>query len=400
MELFVAKKNDGRFISLLDSHSKEDLILLRKKYRFFCTACQHPVNLKLGEKRLSHFAHLKDSNCIAQAEHETPYHMEGKKQLYCWLKDQSEKIELEPFIQEIKQRPDLLLKVNKQQIAIEFQYSQLSYDQLSKRTKAYKSIEIHPIWILGESWLKSDADAIYSLSSFQWLFATTPQSKNPKRFPFILYFNPITNNVTKLSNLIPFSPTHTFATIHKFNQKNTLNEILNTSQSLNSQMFTLWLEKKKKWRYQFTIYPDRKLKPLFLALYTAQISRASVPAEAGIPFHSVYLIETSAVIWQLWILLDTIIPVGSKAPISFDHTYRSFKKRVDEGHIKIRSLPNVEGQHYSFAIMDYLQILTKLGILKRINSRTFIKEKEIILPKKQEDAKELDRAVLEKLYGL
>lgn len=387
------------FISLLDSRPKEDLIQLRKEFQFYCSACQHPVQMKLGEKRLPHFAHLRDSKCITQREHETPYHLEGKKQLYSWLKNLSTELELEPFIPEIKQRPDLLIKVNKQQFAIEFQCSQISYEHLSKRTKAYKSIDIHPLWILGESWLKTNADPLFSLSSFQWLFATIPQSTNSNCFPSILYFNPMTKIVTKLSNLTPFSPTQTFATIQKFAPNDTLTEILNASLSLNSQMLTLWLEKKKNWRYQFSMFPDRKLKPLFLELYTARITRASIPAEVGLPFPTVYLIETSAVIWQLWILLDSIIPVTSNAPISFENTYRLFRERVSEGHIKIRHLPNIVGQHYSFAIMDYLQVLTKLGILKRINARNFIKVNEIILPKNGEEALELDKAVLKKLYG-
>ncbi len=397
--MFVAKKNDGLFISLLDSRPKEDLIRLRNEYQFYCSACQHPVQMKLGEKRLPHFAHLRDSKCITQTEHETPYHLEGKKQLYSWLKHLSSELELEPFITEIKQRPDLLVKVNKKQLAIEFQCSQISYEQLSKRTKAYKSIDIHPLWILGESWLKMNANPLFSLSPFQWFFATIPQSTNSNSFPFILYFNPMTKIATKLSNLVPFSPTQTFAMIQKFTPNNTLIEVLSASLSLNSQMLTLWLDKKKNWRYQFSMFPDRKLNPLFLALYKAQITRASVPSEVGLPFPTVYLIETSAVIWQLWILLDSIIPVGPKETISFDNTYRYFKKRVDEGHIKIRSLPNVDGQHYSFAIMDYLQILTKLGILKRINARNFIKVNEIKLPKNAEEALALDKAVLKKLYG-
>ncbi|QOR67592.1 hypothetical protein IM538_05475 [Cytobacillus suaedae] len=397
--MFVAKKNDGVFISLLDSRPKEDLIQMRKEFSFFCSACQHPVQMKLGEKRLPHFAHLKDSKCITQTENETPYHLEGKKQLYSWLRDLSGELELEPFIPAIKQRPDLLIKVNNEKFAIEFQCSQLSYEHLRKRTKAYKSINIYPLWILGESWLKTDANPLFSLSPFQWLFATIPQSKNSNCFPSILYFNPMTKIVTKMANLIPFSPTQTFATIQKFTPNNSLIEVLTTSLPLNPQMVTLWLEKKKHWRYQFTMFPDNKLNPIFLALYTARITRASVPAEAGLPFPTVYFIETSAVIWQLWILLDSIIPVTLKAPISFDSTYRLFNKRVDEGHIKIRRLPNIEGQHYSFAIMDYLQVLTKLGILKRINARNFIKVNEIILPQNGAEALEVDKAVLKKLYG-
>lgn len=398
--MFVAKKKDGRFISLLDRRSKDELIQLKKDYEFYCTACHHPVQLKLGAKRLPHFAHFKDSNCSSQAEHETPYHMEGKKQLYWWFLNQNYDVEIEPYINEIKQRPDLLIKIDGQPFAIEFQCSQLSYEHLLKRTNAYKRIKIHPIWILGESWLKSSETPLFFLSQFQWLFTTKIQSKYPNCLPtFILYFNPTTKKFTKISNLIPFTPTKSFATIQTYSQNsNQLIDILTSFQPIHPQMINLWLEKKNKWRYQFTMYPDRKLKPLFLAMYLAKIPRESAPAEVGLPFQTVYLIETSAVIWQLWILLDSIIPVSCQETISFDDTYQMFKKRVDEGHIKIRTLPNVEGQHYSFAIMDYLQLLSKLGILKRKDSRYFVKVKEINIPRNRAEATDLDKAVLKKLY--
>jgi competence protein CoiA len=397
--LFVAKKNDGGFISLLDRRTRDELVHLRKTFIFYCTACQNPVQLKLGTKRLPHFAHLKDAKCASHAEHETPYHMEGKRQLYLWLSKQGVEVEIESYLSEIKQRPDLLLKDNGEKIAIEYQCSQLTHELLNKRTQSYNRLSIFPIWILGESWLKTNKEPLFEVTLFQWLFATTSHRKNPNKLPFILYFNPITNEITKLTNLIPFSPTHTFATIQRFTLETIqFYEILDTPPSLNPKILKLWLNKKKKWRYQFTMYPDRKLQPLFLALYLARIQRGNVPAEVGVPFHTVYLIETSAVIWQLWILLDSIIPVSFKATISFDDTYQAFKKRVKEGHIKIRLLPNVEGKHYSFAIMEYLQILAKLGILKRIDSRRFIKVKEITIPNNSIEALELDLEVLRKLY--
>ncbi|MDF0727928.1 competence protein CoiA family protein [Cytobacillus sp. S13-E01] len=394
--MFVAKKENGQFVSLLDNWSREELIKLRTEH-FYCTACQLPVHLKVGTNRISHFAHKKDASCSVKTEHESSYHMEGKKQLYNWLQHQTKVLELEPYIKAIQQRPDILLELENQKIAIEFQCSQLDPDLFNKRTKAYRRSNINPIWILGETWLKQKENKLLTISPFQWLFTSVgPRGNMPQR---ILYFKPSSSQLVLISNLLPFTTTETIAQI-KYHSltKITLKEILHSQVPFHYESTLAWLKLKKKWRYQISTYPSKKLNPLFIELYENRIPRTTIPAVAGLPFKSLYLIETPAVIWQLWVLLDSIIPINIGQSFTFNEVYKRFNMRIMQGNIKVRKLPLIEKVHYSFALMDYLQLLTGLTILKRVDKLHFVKINEIKIPESLNQAQNQDISVMNLLY--
>lgn len=114
---------------------------------YFCPACQHPVQVRRGKVKITHFAHLPGANC-AVSEGETSEHLIGKQQLYEWLLASCEEPQLEVYLPEINQRPDLLLK--KVGVAVEFQCSPLTIQRLQERNAGYRRLGIRPIWILGQ----------------------------------------------------------------------------------------------------------------------------------------------------------------------------------------------------------------------------------------------------------
>lgn len=93
-------------------------------------------------------------------ESETDEHIQGKLLLYNWLRNFENKgivnnVQLESYIKETKQRPDLYFEQNGNRYVIEFQCTPISTEYL-KRRELYKLAGIKDIWILGLEKYKLD----------------------------------------------------------------------------------------------------------------------------------------------------------------------------------------------------------------------------------------------------
>lgn len=134
---------------------------------YYCPDCSELVKLKIGKSKIKHFAHQKKCQNSSFSEGETQEHLLGKFYLYQLLSEQGYFVELEPYINAIQQRPDLLCYNEKgEKVAIEFQCSPISVDCLKKRTKGYLSVNCPVIWIVGSrnSQLKNYKFAYYQES--------------------------------------------------------------------------------------------------------------------------------------------------------------------------------------------------------------------------------------------
>lgn len=56
--MLVANTSDGKRLSLGEKWGKSDLIGIRSKEKFHCPECSQEVVMKLGSKKIWHFAHL------------------------------------------------------------------------------------------------------------------------------------------------------------------------------------------------------------------------------------------------------------------------------------------------------------------------------------------------------
>ncbi|CAH1856116.1 competence protein CoiA [Convivina intestini] len=120
---------------------------------YFCPACRQALILKRGEYKVAHFAHRDLSACDqAFSEGESSTHLAGKLALYQLFKKPG-KIQLEPVLTAIDQRPDLLWQhPQKGMIAIEYQCSPISTKRLAERNQGYQSQDISVYWILGPAY--------------------------------------------------------------------------------------------------------------------------------------------------------------------------------------------------------------------------------------------------------
>ncbi|MEI5995155.1 competence protein CoiA [Candidatus Enterococcus mansonii] len=139
-----AYSKENQVVTLLNF--SRDKIEQLKKEEFFCPACKEPVRIKNGKVNLPHFSHYNNSNCCISNEGETIEHLTLKKALADWCEKESITCELEKYLPEVNQRPDLLIG----NLAIEIQCSPLSVQRLVERTHSYQRYGYIPIWICGK----------------------------------------------------------------------------------------------------------------------------------------------------------------------------------------------------------------------------------------------------------
>jgi competence protein CoiA len=376
--LLVAKNVKGEAIVLDGSRTREELLHERELERFFCPCCKQPVQLKLGHKRMWHFAHRNNRSCPVELENESEYHMLGKLKLFQWLKAQQLAPQLEPFLQPIRQRPDILY-ADQKTVALEYQCSTIDKALLIKRTNRYKQANIDPIWILGGNRMKQAEHYVFSLTSFDWLFV-----KCILKSYCLLYFCPQAKNFIFLTNLTPFSSTHILADLHQIPIEKTTNKLLTAfeARTATSRLWNKWLAKKKRWRLTAHLIALKLPPELQSLLYTKRIPLGLVPSEAGQPLKSLIMIETPAIIWQTWLLLEMIDPLTVGCKIYFSDIYSWLIVKVKKRQIKIREFPFIKGSMKgSEPLMEYLERLVELQVLSRMNNGTiFFKVKEVSRP--------------------
>lgn len=147
--ILTAKLKNGELLILTPELKRDQLKKWRNSRTFLCPQCNAPVNLKVGDIVIPHFAHKKDAACSTTfSEGETPEHLMGKQQLYLLLKKRTKHVELEPFLRMLSQRPDILVMTESDTMPIEFQCSTIPISEMESRSNGYRSIGMKPIWIL------------------------------------------------------------------------------------------------------------------------------------------------------------------------------------------------------------------------------------------------------------
>ena len=125
--------------------------------------------------------------------------MHGKELLYRWFKRQNFQVDIEYYLPEIKQRPDVFVERAGRKIAIEYQCANLAIEQLYKRTYSYWQAGIQVIWIVGGNQLKKQSAYWMKFSS---LMAFSLQSY-PQ--PLLIFFCPKQKSFMKCAFVTPFS---------------------------------------------------------------------------------------------------------------------------------------------------------------------------------------------------
>lgn len=133
------------------TYEKEQLKSWSKKKIIMCPACNKPYEYCHGKIKYPYFRHIDKAKCDDKySEPETEEHLNGKHDLYEWIRKQNgvKNVILEGWIPETKQRPDIMFEFNGKQYVIEYQCSPISSEYV-ERHELYKASGIKDIWICG-----------------------------------------------------------------------------------------------------------------------------------------------------------------------------------------------------------------------------------------------------------
>ena len=103
--------------------------------KYYCPVCHQLVKLRTGKLNSKHFAHEQVS--FSKQHHETNVHQAGKKLLMKWGSELGYAVQSEIYFKKIKRRADVIFKLPRSQVAVEYQCSPISPTKLTKRSQAY-----------------------------------------------------------------------------------------------------------------------------------------------------------------------------------------------------------------------------------------------------------------------
>ncbi|MBM7617737.1 hypothetical protein JOC36_001314 [Weissella uvarum] len=115
---------------------------------------------------------------------ETIEHRDGKRAVFEFFKHYFEHVELEIYVTDLQQRPDILIFLpNQQLIAVELQCAKLNFETLKTRCIGYQKAQIKCMWLLRRNYLKEIPYAFLQfdgVSLFVWYW----QSNHPVKMFF------------------------------------------------------------------------------------------------------------------------------------------------------------------------------------------------------------------------
>jgi len=357
MLIALDEKNDYIHASSIDKDSES----------YVCPGCRKPVFLKKGTFRIPHFSHYKNSECSVFSEGETAEHMQGKQLLYDWLSRSDIPVQMEAYLPELKQRPDLLCWMRDgTPVAIEFQCSRLSSDRMLERTIGYREKGYQVVWILGKDFFLGNY-----FTSFQKLFLMEVEenivvflqmdvAKKEIQLAYEFSFRSGTKSLEFEKKRICLSvPLSSFFVEfnRSFNKKK-------RSKELN----LLAIQGKL---YQKRLYKDKEVLTLLREMYVKGDSLMSLPIEVYFPVSGEWMIETLSFRWKyaLLIWLEKK-PIGSlfhaKEVEEFIHTL-SYQKRL-----LFCVSPLINASTFRLPIYEFFYLLCQRGMLAQISQHEWI----------------------------
>ncbi|OCA84251.1 hypothetical protein A8F94_16175 [Bacillus sp. FJAT-27225] len=375
--MLTAKTKNGQTINLAIGYSREALKQLREDEEFYCPCCREKVILKLGTKKIFHFAHLREGCAESMYDRESQYHLSGKQALFHWLRSLGIPAALEQYDSSIQQRPDIVFLYENRHYALEFQCSPIPQELFVKRTSNYEKRGYIPLWILGGNQSPTHSAQVFKLSGFHYLFYRC----SPGSPGYIPFFCPEKASFTILHSIIPASPLKAFAKKAQFGIKQVgLLDILVPPQP-KEVLVSLWKRKVRQSKLAIGANPHSPYKPFLQQLYSARKNIFLLPPEIGIPGLFSVPITSFPVIWQTYVFLDVLSERTAGTTVAVEEIVQCLAERASKGDIQLRELPLAKDITLRTLAYEYLFRLAKQGFLERNQNGLFLFRKEVSFPK-------------------
>lgn len=303
MPILTAVKSNGTLIVLSGKMQKQTLRKLRERTTFYCPQCKEIVILKVGDIVIPHFSHRQDTLCSASfSEGESLEHLQGKEQLYQLFQRLNKNSQLEPYVEKLAQRPDLLVKVDSIKYPIEFQCSSIPVSQVLARTKGYESIGMKPLWLLRtpkkQQTLPPDV-CTFSLTRFEESFII----HNPSTGSRLLTYNPQYEQFHYFTSLLHVAGKR-YIGLHRVLSRNKQTfPFAIPKQPIEKEVVSylnLYLALREKFLRTAILKNRRGINDPFLRMcYELKIIPVNLPNWIGIPVETVQAFREHPCEWQL-----------------------------------------------------------------------------------------------------
>ncbi|MEA0561801.1 MULTISPECIES: competence protein CoiA [Lysinibacillus] len=286
-------------------YTRKALQRYRRQMKFFCPQCLEPVQLKIGHSKIPHFAHLTNNKCSQLfSEGESKLHLQGKIQLYEWLKKLKYKVKLEPFLNKLSQRPDILVTMDDKHFAFEYQCSTIPHEIWDRRTEGYEKNGIQAIWLFQTPQSKDTLSGICKIKIpplLQKAFIL-----DAEELPYLITYNAKTAHFIYWTNLLPIHG-HTF--IGKV-QVIPIDQQLfpfylpkRITQAEFQQYWQLYKHACRQFAYGRLLHSKKGTQDSFLrTCYELKLSLTAMPSYIGIPVKEGAAISLFTSEWQTMLL--------------------------------------------------------------------------------------------------
>jgi hypothetical protein len=152
-----------------------------------------------------------------------------------------------------------------------------------------------------------------------------------------------------------------------------------------------WIHLIKSHRLKPAIHLQREMILLQKELYEKkQTPLSHLPSEAFLPIKTSYLFDSRICLWQTKILLF-IDQVQTHTVFTLEEVTREIRK---DPSTKVRALTHLKHLTIGAPILEYLETLSFMGMLQRVNKNKYVKQKEITWQCKPADLLKRDELVM------
>ncbi|QTM98694.1 hypothetical protein ERJ70_04910 [Sediminibacillus dalangtanensis] len=362
---------------------------MRTKQRFYCPVCGERVIVKAGRTMIAHFSHSPNSSC-AVVRGEGEYHERGKLHLFQWLKNQGLNVTLEKYLPEIRRRPDILLRLGRKVIALEYQCAALDREELYKRTEDYRKLAIEPLWILGGNRLKRTGARKMRLTSMDQSFLTRYNQSDSLLMNF---YCPNTYQFCLFRQIQSAGNGQFYGDLHFLPRRHTrFLLLLQDRKPFQPFLLESWLQEKQKFR---TKPPSKWTGRLHQSwrqwLYQKGYHQSLLPSYVYLPVFGQYRMKTPPWDWQSRLCLEYLKGLPLHRTVSLAPCYRLLKTEIKPSS----EFPLISSPHDP--IREYLKLLESLQMVSFENEHQLKKQTPITFPENVEQALSDDRKIIEAL---
>lgn len=347
---------------LIALNKKEEIVTaernLCKTEYFYCPSCKGRVCLKAGEIKRPHFAHYRNDACHVFSEGETEEHLEGKIQLATYLKMRETNVQLESYLPELQQRPDILFEKENRKIAIEFQCSSISVDSVMRRTQGYLDANYEVIWILGNHFKYTNRLTAFHKAC---LYSNYDEGRL-----MLIHYNAFTDS---LSVRYDFKVLSNGQMSCKLNQMN-----LNEKKSIKltrqkkfkvSEKIFKDIESKHEQLMRAVRYPIPKMQVFLELIYFNKENTVSIPREIYQYLPSEWMIQTHPMDWKYRFIL-WIESFPEKKILTMKMLELWIDNQTGAKLVVYYGSPQIKAKIRLQPFLEWIELLEKKRILKKI----------------------------------